>query len=357
MKKLIILFIALLHFSEAIAQSVSAVDITLVENPIGSGIMEVRVRPNGTFSGVYSSIVFTIRWSSSYNVNLGAISQPSPYSSIIPIAKQGGEIPSGGNIYQKFAGFGFNPMSNFGVTWAAGTEYTIMSIRKNGSGAGYGLFQIVNDSWTNSNNGNHYQELASDDKTGIIYGSGANIPLPVELISFNSSVSENSISINWQSASERNFSGYELQRSTNAHDFSKIAWLPGKGGGEYQHLDTDIRPGITYYYRLKMLDLDGKYEYSPIRTAKLEGSVVRSLSLTPNPAVNHFIAKFETTEFGPATLDFFTESGQLVFAQKFELQSGPNEIMLNTSRFAPGNYVVRLTTVDGLFSDKLVLKK
>ena len=147
------------------------VDITLVD--AGAGELEVRVRPDGNFNELFSSLVFTIRWETASNANLDAISQPIPQILYMPIGKSGNEEDASGFRYQVFAGFGFTPLSSAGVSWTAGMEVTLMTIPViNGTS----VFEIVNDSWTANFNGDFFASLNGSDQTGDIYQVNTGIP-------------------------------------------------------------------------------------------------------------------------------------------------------------------------------------
>jgi len=140
------------------------VDITLVDN--GNNELEVRVRPDGPFDGIFSSLVFTIKWATVDGADLGAIQQGLPELGYIPTNKSGDQTDTLGDRYQIFAGFGFNPLSTFGASWTANTEYAIMTIPVLNNSS---TFEIVNDAWTAGFNGDYYVSLAGQNKTGIIY--------------------------------------------------------------------------------------------------------------------------------------------------------------------------------------------
>ena len=150
------------------------VDITLVDN--GNNELEVRVRPDADFDGLFSSLVFTIRWNASTGTDLGNISQVMPALAYMPIGKSGGQIDAGSFRYQVFAGFGFTPLNSISESWTAGTEYALMTIPVlNGSD----LFEIVNDTWTGdiANNGDYYISLNGSDQTGMIYSISTGVEM------------------------------------------------------------------------------------------------------------------------------------------------------------------------------------
>ncbi len=181
-------------------------------------------------------------------------------------------------------------------------------------------------------------------------------PLPLELLVFDVKPFEKNILAHWESQNEISFSGYELQRSTNGKDFSKIAWIGGKGGGIYTYLDEEILPNTFYYYRLRMLDLNGTEQFSPIRSAKIESVSLANLKISPNPAKGYFKAEFETSRPGHCTLEIIGPLGQIVLRQPFQLNTGSNALMVNTGQFPAGSYLVQITTVDGSLTEQIMVQ-
>ena len=145
----------------------NTVDIGLFQNNFGQ--LEVKVRPQADFDGIFSSVVFTIRWDRSTGATLGDPIQLDETMMYIPIARSGNVHEQGPSNYQVFAGFGFQRIANTGSNWEAGEEYTILTLPVNGSAA----FELVNDSWTNElqNNADYYVSLGGEDRTGSIYKS------------------------------------------------------------------------------------------------------------------------------------------------------------------------------------------
>lgn len=140
-------------------------DIGLFNN--GNGALEVKVRPTSEFNGVFSSVVFTLRWDKNTDITLGDAVSPgnAPLNT-----RRSGQLHEDGTFnYMVFAGFGFDQMAEVGLNWQAGEEYTILSIPVSGVGA----VELVNDEWTNAihNNGDFYVSLGGLDKTGTIYKS------------------------------------------------------------------------------------------------------------------------------------------------------------------------------------------
>jgi hypothetical protein len=133
------------------------------------GNLEVKVRPSAEFDGVFSSVVFTLRWDGGSDITLG--DAVTPDGTPISTRKSGALHQEGVFNYMVYAGFGFDPMAASGLRWEAGQEYTILSIPVEGKG----VVELVNDEWTGiaTNNADYYVSLGGHDKTGVIYKSMA----------------------------------------------------------------------------------------------------------------------------------------------------------------------------------------
>lgn len=90
-------------------------------------------------------------------------------------------------------------------------------------------------------------------------------PLPVELTSFTAETSNNAVVLRWNTATERNNSGFQVERKING-SFQKIAFVQGNGTSSspknYSYTDAKLRDNGTYTYRLKQIDNDGAFSYS-----------------------------------------------------------------------------------------------
>ena len=111
-------------------------------------------------------------------------------------------------------------------------------------------------------------------------------PLPVTLISWKASVQNDQVVLEWQTASEHNSASFIVERSTNGDNFERISILQAAGNGDqliaYTHTDRNAQAG-TVYYRLKLIDLDGKYVYSSIISVTIRPAAAFSMKVFPNP--------------------------------------------------------------------------
>ncbi len=121
-------------------------------------------------------------------------------------------------------------------------------------------------------------------------------PLPVKISAFNAQRADNKVNLNWVSEIEINSDRYVIQRKlANEADFKDIATVASanaSNGSKYNYVDFNSSNGISQY-RLKMIDLDAKFEYSPIKTVKGAGSTVE-FTVYPNPSYG--AAKVQVTD-------------------------------------------------------------
>jgi len=181
-------------------------------------------------------------------------------------------------------------------------------------------------------------------RAALTFEAPEDAALPLELLQFNARAQQRFIALDWQSAAEHNFDGYELQRSTDGSSFEKITWIPGKGGvsnNDYRYEDHNADPGILYYYRLKMLDTDGVFTYSAVRSVQL-GKTWDKPVITPNPTEGFCSISFVAPKEGSGTLEITDPSGKKVAEQNIQFGSGSNNLQLDLNGVAPGTYFVQL---------------
>jgi len=92
-------------------------------------------------------------------------------------------------------------------------------------------------------------------------------PLGLTLLGFDGTLSNKTVFLKWQTANEKNTSYFDVQRSTDAREWSpvgKVAAAGTKTTTSNYGLNDDIRAvnSDNMYYRLRMVDMDGSYSYS-----------------------------------------------------------------------------------------------
>lgn len=177
--------------------------------------------------------------------------------------------------------------------------------------------------------------------------------LPIELVSFNAKLQDQtSVMLSWETASEHNNAGFEVERSSNGSAWTNLGFVQGlNASAEYVFNDAKPMSGMNYY-RLRQIDFDGKFDYSPIVSAQLKSTTGGWLQVFPNPAqgrnINLLIPADIETE---VTAKLYDQTGQLV--RTWSLQSGLQP--LDVADLPQGVYTLQ-TLIGGVMEvNRLVL--
>jgi uncharacterized delta-60 repeat protein len=178
----------------------------------------------------------------------------------------------------------------------------------------------------------------------------ANAPLPVELAAFTAQAEGPAARLQWTTASEKNNAYFDVERSLNGREFSKIGQEQGQGSKatatSYTFLDKQL-PAGTSYYRLRQVDLDGTTSYSPVRTVMMTApALAASFIIYPTEALPGQALRYAYT--GPAlpanaTLEVYDATGRCVHRQVAGAAAG----LLEVKGLNSGWYWVRLQSATG----------
>jgi hypothetical protein len=174
---------------------------------------------------------------------------------------------------------------------------------------------------------------------------GSNIPLPLQLISFKGRNNDNDIQLSWIAENEINFNHYELQRSSDVTSFSTIALVlaSGKTGQNlYGYTDKSVNASSIIYYRLKMIDRDGTYKYSPILSFRFDGT--SKISVFPNPVRSEFTISMQGVKPGMYRIEMLNSSGQVQSIKQSFIEGSYTEKMYRKS-LPSGMYLLRITDI------------
>lgn len=197
----------------------------------------------------------------------------------------------------------------------------------------------------------------------VLSGSGTTSALPVKLISFTGEDRNGYNSLNWTTASEINNAGFEIQRSTDGRDFMKIGWVKGQGNSSYDvnyvFEDKESSTNEEYYYRLKQIDVDGRFEYS--RVLSLVNRDEKRLALYrlyPNPANGNQVTLNISSDIEDQLLvEMFDAIGKVVVQQKNTINKGSNTIDVDINEVSNGTYFIKVSSKDLMEYRKMIVAK
>lgn len=192
-------------------------------------------------------------------------------------------LPSNTNTNRKFS-FDWDIPANI----KAGFTYLrLVIVLGNGSGALSGC----GGGFSSSVNGALGVGEIEDYKVRIIS------PLPVKWLSFDAMAKVHQVLLDWSTTDEAGNKGFDVERSTDQQHWKTIAWVPAASSlgdvKQYQYTDTDPEEGVNYY-RLKQIDLDGKFNYSVVQSVSFKKDPAIQI-LYPNPAKDRLYIKGNNT--------------------------------------------------------------
>ena len=187
-------------------------------------------------------------------------------------------------------------------------------------------------------------------------------PLPVELSSFTATNMTNQIIIKWETKTETNNSGFEIQKSSDRINFSNIAFVPGSGTTteqrNYSYTDNSSNSG-KYYYRLKQIDYNGAFEYSDIIVVEINAPIEYALYQNyPNPFNPSTKIRYQLPKESKVVIKIYSILGseimELVNEQK---EASSYEAEFNASNLSSGTYIYRIIAGSFIETKKMLLLK
>ncbi|WP_199117686.1 T9SS type A sorting domain-containing protein [Pedobacter sp. ASV28] len=180
------------------------------------------------------------------------------------------------------------------------------------------------------------------------------VVLPLDFVSFSATFKRSlkaEVQLLWETANEVNTAWFEIERSLDGNDFEKVIKMPAAnkpGAHSYHYTDPQPLSG-TSYYRLKQIDLDGKYRYSEVRSVN-NRSIVQ-LKLYPNP-VNKGFTLEHPVAVANATLGVFSLAGLEILVQP--IVKGTVQTYVAMEHLPQGIYIVKYKGDKEIISRKII---
>ncbi len=178
--------------------------------------------------------------------------------------------------------------------------------------------------------------------------------LPVTLISFEGKLYNQSTLLQWYATQETTFKKYVIERSTDGNNFNEIDEVTGQNLAHYTYEDAKLPYSAVVYYRIKMVDIDGKFTYSKIIAILLDRTVI-SASIFPNPATNNIRILLSENLLLNSTLVITDAVGKMVKIET--INASTSLINSNISTLSSGRYFVKIMNAKQLFNQSFVVVK
>jgi hypothetical protein len=231
-----------------------------------------------------------------------------------------------------------------------------------------------NGSWTNQTGGpgsiNSDYSVSptfpnSKYTNATCYGA-VSLALPVKLTNFNIFKKDNKVLVSWSTSEEIDNAYFEIERSHDGFSFETIHKIEGKINSsfitKYSYFDEEVNVLLPIYYRLKQVDIDGKFDYSPLIVVSLN-DIDKGIAVYPNPIeedegiVLHI--KFRTVESGEnAFVSLLDATGKEIQNYTIEnIQTGGIYAVKDGDFKLPrGVYFIKVKTLNQIYNSKLIVK-
>ena len=200
------------------------------------------------------------------------------------------------------------------------------------------------------NAGNSGNNLRIDNAT--LTSSG---PLPIELLSFTGNKVDKAVKLQWATATERQNDFFEVERAEDGISFSAIGMVKGAGDSQstldYELMDAAPKPG-TNYYRLKQVDFDGQFTYSPVVTVQFDG--LGGFRLFPVPVKDQLQLQLDEPDAFESAWFVYNTLGQLVLSG--QMPADQSMLDLDVADLTPGMYLLQRTS-DRARSSRMFVKE
>ena len=182
--------------------------------------------------------------------------------------------------------------------------------------------------------------------------------LPLTLLNFTVTKQDAVAQLAWQTTNEVNTSHFNIQRSTDGVSFTTV-------GKVNANVSTGLQNNYTYsdgvsnlkagkvYYRLQMMDNDGKFSYSKIIYITVDANSLH-ISIYPNPAHNYFvIGNYGNIDTKNAMIQVRDMSGRTLISEKF---NNNTEQRINITMLSKGMYMISIITNGNVQTEKIVVE-
>ena len=145
--------------------------------------------------------------------------------------------------------------------------------------------------------------------SGFFVKTAASV-LPLRIINFTGTKQANANALNWLTADEINTNQFELERSTDGRSYNTIALIKANGNGSNNYSYTDNTATAMCWYRLKIMDTDGRFTYSNI--VKLNSLHSNNINVYPNPVQELFTIQGIDRSMLKTTVQLVDATGKLI---------------------------------------------
>lgn len=199
--------------------------------------------------------------------------------------------------------------------------------------------------------------------TNIDAGFSTSILLPIELVDFTVNEKDCSLELKWKTANEINNKEFEIQRSINGINFEKIAAVKGAGTSysmnSYTFTDNKVDINVNYYYRLKQIDLDGRFDHSGIIHQRVNCDTYKNrytIYPTVITDISNLVNIVSNTSSASTDILISNINGEVVKAYYNVALSTDEKRSLELENLSPGMYIISIKSANEVLLSQRIIK-
>lgn len=178
--------------------------------------------------------------------------------------------------------------------------------------------------------------------------------LPVTIIDFTAQKNNESVLLRWYATTESNFKMYEIERSVDGNNFYRVGDVVGANLANYTFIDNNLPNANTVFYRLKMIDIDGKFSNSKIVPIRIADNFSNAL-VYPNPTKDKLVVRLQQSLTENSEVIIYDLSGRMVMRQ--QANAGQKNIDLTVSELPAGRYFIKISNHSEIINQSFVIIK
>ncbi len=182
--------------------------------------------------------------------------------------------------------------------------------------------------------------------------------LPVVLTPLKGYYSKGKSHLYWKSLQESNSSHFEIQRSEDGIIFIQVGQVMARGNSdkevEYTFIDIKSAVGINYY-RLKLQDRDGKFQYSNIEVVNVKVEGINITGIYPEPFIDKLNVTIASDARVRTIISLYDNTGKLLISRQTDISKGITNVTIdNLSNLLKGLYSIRVQAGETMIIKRLV---
>ncbi len=183
-------------------------------------------------------------------------------------------------------------------------------------------------------------------------------PLPVQLLSFTGQVQQKNVLLQWKTANEFNNKGFYIERrfAEGFEPWTEVGFVAANTGNNYLFTDNNVfvRQG-NYQYRLRQVDVDGKYKYSNVLLMKNVLKNMVEVAVYPNPVKTSYTIQYAVSEKSDVQILLLNTEGKFIKQLLRENKvAGDYSLVTDAGMLSTGTYIVKLVVGNKLAHSTII---